>query len=637
MAANKVDKELLATLTSRLPSFVYDKDVFARPTSSFLVLDFEASYGAGPLDPERELILACWYVYREGVLTERKFCWGDEFSQGALVRDINSVDFIVAHNAKYEMQWLKLCGVELRNVVAYCTYLAQWVLDGNESLRRSLGDLCRRYAVSAKWDLIRLLWDTGLETADIPREWLLEYCLQDVESTAEIFFKQREIVYARDQQHLVLQRGLTAACLADIEFNGMFLDELEVQKEYDKVSSRVLELEHELADMAGETNLNSPKQLAVLLYETLRFKVPKDARGKEKTTKSGERPTDSATLLTLTATTEKQKTFLSTYKEYNKLSSLLSKNLVFFKGVCDHRGGTFRASFNQGVTATHRLSSSGRPILFPGEKKPKSAQFQNLPREYKRLFWSGDDDYVLGEADGSQLEFRWAADLCRDTAAYHDIVNGTDVHAVTAKTLTENGQPTDRQGAKAKTFSPLFGGMGTTEAEKAYVRLFREKYKEIDNTQRSWALKVLETKELRTPLGIIYRWPDTTMSSRTGYITNTTSIYNYPIQGGATAEIIPVAMLMMWYLFSEQDVKLLNTVHDSVVAKVRLGAVSWYKEVTPLCFTSLVYDYLQKVYGYTFRVPLGCGIKVARNWGDTSEETSYDVYPDNTFIVKEKS
>src|SRR5690606_24276331 len=173
--------------------------------------------------------------------------------------------------------------------------------------------------------------------------------------------------------------------------------------------------------------------------------------------------------------TDEQREVLENDTRYNKLNSLLSKNLIFFKKVCEELGGTFHAAFNQGVTKTHRLSSSGRPLVFKGEKKSRSVQFQNLPRDYKRLFWSGDEDWLIAESDGAQLEFRVAADLGRDEVAIQEITDGSDIHSITAQVLTEAGMPTSRQEAKAFSFRPLYGGSTGAPAVVDYCEFFKQK------------------------------------------------------------------------------------------------------------------------------------------------------------------
>lgn len=530
-----IDDRLPRFLTSRMA-----KNVYLNPKASYLVLDFETT--GHPLDPASELVLACWTKVTP-TSEERRAVWGDEFSMQSLLDEISTVDFVVAHNAKYELQWIKRCGAELRDILVWCTFLAEWVLDGNLRTSRKLGDVARRRGCTAKLDLVGKLWKAGMSTKDIPSSWLLEYCQGDVQTTHELFLVQRGIVYENNQQHLVYQRCLTCACLADIEFNGMYLDDRRVLEEYGRVARELEECEAKLLEISGGINLNSPKQLGEFLYKELGFSVPKDRRGKPLTTSTGGLPTAAPIISQLSATDARQREFLEHYGKFNKLKALLVKNLEFFKGTVDHKDSTFRAVFNQGITQTHRLSSSGIPTQFPGAKKAKSVQFQNLPRQYKKLFWSGDEDYLIGEADGSQLEFRVAADLGRDPVAYEVVVTKGDVHTDTAKVFVDwnRDNPNDphpdfvgkdyktgRQAAKARTFAPLYGGTGSHPAEQGYAAFFRNKYEQIYKTQRGWALTVVNEKSLRTPYGMRFFWPDTKMD-RSGYITNTTSIFNYPI------------------------------------------------------------------------------------------------------------
>lgn len=626
-------------MSAPLPWFLENpkraKEVYRDPKYSYLVLDFEATTKpGGPLNPANDLVLACWTVVTpDGTWKQHKF--GNEYDMRELLDCINGVDFIVAQNAKYELQWLHRCGVDLRNVLVWDTFLAEWVLLGNRNKRKSLRAMALRYGAKPKQDLIAKLWDCGIDTPDIPPSWLLSYCKDDVESTHTIFLKQLKLVYERSQQHLVFSRCLTAAALAEIEFNGMDLDPSRVNEEYEKLTKELAAAEEELSTLCQGINLGSPKQLGVFLYEVLKFEVPKDRKGKPLKTDSGGYPTASPVLAVLKSETPEQERFLSLYRRFNKLDSLLSKNLSFFKGVVDHNNANFRAVFNQGITQTHRLSSSGLRVFFPNEKKGKSVQFQNLPREYKRLFWAGTEDYLIGEADGSQLEFRVAADICRDSVAWQEIADGTDIHSITAKALTDAGEPTSRQEAKSRTFRPLYGGKSGTPAEVAYVKFFNDKYEGISNTQRSWALTVVNDKMLRTRYGMQFYWPDCKMD-RSGYIKDTTSIYNYPIQGLATAEIIPIALVHFWHRTRGTKTVILNTIHDSIVARVHKDDVELYKELSVTCFTSDVYRFLKDCYGYEFVTPLGCGIKCSPHWGDTKNETSYNVYPDGRIDIKEK-
>lgn len=374
--------------SSKLPPHVRDPEWYYRYTpevdieSTYLVLDVETTSKdkGSALNKDNELVLACWTIVDRNEMTvRRKHKFGNEFEQNELVHDIYLADFVVCHNAKFELQWLKRCGVDLRKVAVYCTMLGQWVLDGNRRKERNLSALAKSYNVSRKLDRISALIAAGYPVEWIPKAWLLEYCQADVQSTLEIFEKQVALLYEHEMLHLVHVRNLTCVVLADIEFSGLTLDPRAVMDEYETTVKQYQEADATLRELAGNNvNFNSGKQLAALLYERLGFTPPTDNKGQPLVTGKGVLSTDAATLSKLVAKTEAQQTFLSKYKEFNKLSALLSKNLEFFVGVVREYGSKFYAVFNQGVTKTGRLSSSGRPLLFTGQKKPKGVSTSPL-------------------------------------------------------------------------------------------------------------------------------------------------------------------------------------------------------------------------------------------------------------------
>lgn len=181
----------------------------------------------------------------------------------------------------------------------------------------------------------------------------------------------------------------------------------------------------------------------------------------------------------------------------------------------------------------------------------------------------------------------------------------------------------------------VYGGSSGTPAEVEYCEFFKEKYEGIAKTQEGWTHVVLNTKKLRTPYGMVFYWPDTTMS-RSGYISNTTNIYNLPIQGFATGEIIPIALVFFWHRIANHRIYIFTTIHDSIGSKVHKDEVEAYKEISKRSLTTDVYEFLLKVYNYEFRVPLGVGIKLARNWGETKQEHSWDVWPSGKETYKFK-
>lgn len=627
-------------MESTLPWFLLvekPEDIYLNDT--FLVLDWETDteMKGSALHEPNDIVLGCWQVVRgDGKVLKTGHTWGGIYQQSELLDDIEKVSFVVVQNAKFEAQWLKRCGAELRDILFYDTMLAEWVIHGNRQgngYTKSLGSMARRYGVPGKEDIVTALIDMGVSTRDIHPEWLLEYCHADVEATKHVFLKQREVLTERGQWHLVHTRNLTCAVLADIEFEGLNLDPERVEVEYKRVAAELQTLGDELAVMTGGINLGSPKQLGVYLYDVLKFAEPVDYKGEVVKTDKGARSTNSKVIADLVIETEEQRKFFDLYKRYNKAASLLEKNLDYFKLTCEQRGAHFFGQFKQGVVQTHRLASSGIPIKFEGRKKEKSVQLQNIPREYKRLFCAGEDEYEVAEFDGSQLEFRVAADMGKDKIGLAEIENGVDIHSFTAKVLTDAGEPTTRQDAKAKTFRPLYGGGSGSKALQEYCEYFKEKYQGISETQRGWALKCASEGQFTTPYGMTFYFPGTKMQ-RSGYITNSTNIYNYPVQGFATGEIIPLVLVYFWHRTRNLDVRIFATVHDSVAVKIRKGLFEEVLAIAKQAFTYDVYNHLLNVYHYKFRVPLGLGCKVSSHWSDTKEERKFDIWPDGREIER---
>lgn len=448
-----------------LPSFVGVEGINMYKRGNFVSLDFETTNleKGSAINPNNELVLACWTVHKNFQEVGRRHIWGTEYEMRELLDDIEEAEFLVAHNAKFELQWLERCGIDLRSVLVYDTMLAEWVIHGNKQVLLGLEATAARYGVGKKESMAALSIKLGVPTQDIPEQWLLPYCYQDVDLATAIMRKQSDTLTSLNLWHIALVRNLCCAALADIELAGCELDKDKVREEYDKIVGRLAELEEELNKRAGGINLGSSKQLGGFLFDTMGFAVPKDFKGKPMLTAKGAYKTDKVTLSKLVAKTGAQEEFLKLYIEFNQLDALLTKNLEFFKQVVEHDGGKFYGVYNQGRTGTHRLSSSGRKREFPNFKRPLTAQLQNMPRQYKGMFSTHDDDYVVGEADGAQLEFRVAAEMGKDATATSEIIAGADIHSVTSGVMIDAGHPDfigktvkeGRQGAKAHTFAPI--------------------------------------------------------------------------------------------------------------------------------------------------------------------------------------
>lgn len=652
-----------------LPSFLENLDPKIYFSENYVVLDFETDtshgdYGSA-VHADNGLLLACWKCgpgHEAG--GKSKCAWGGEFDMAELVSDIEKADFLVAHQAKYELQWLKRCGLDLSKVCVFDTKIGEYVILGNLAagdermppISTSLDQCCRRRGWPVKDPLVDDLITSGINPVRIPRPMLQARCRQDVASTERLYLSQLERMNRTGLLPVQYARCLLTPVLASIEFVGMCLDSARVDETYAQYEADFIRLEHDLGELTGGINWRSPKQVAHLLYDVLNFKELRKSDGTPRRNKAnahfpeGQPLTDKNTIEALEAKTEEQKKFKTLRGELGRIGAALSKNLEFFKGVCAEQGGVFKAVFNQTNTATHRLSSSGIPTLFALFDKPKTVQFQNLPRVFKRLFKARKPGWLMAEGDGSQLEFRAACDLGRCEASKKLIISGGDVHSLSTRvqfSLTEeeaakikDENPGKygkmRTASKSWTFQPLYGGEGKTKLQRKYAKAFREAYPGIARAQEEWAKQVALKKYLRTPWGLIYYWPYAKLVRRgkQSVLNCKNAVYNYPVQGYATAEIIPIAVAFFWHRVIEAGLEdhivLVNTIHDSIVCELDPDFVEEFKAIVKKAFTTDVYRFLELVYGIRFDfVPLGVGINVGEHWTE-GEEESFNIYYDGT-------
>ena len=549
----------------------------------------------------------------DGAVRTQTSKFGNEYDQAALVNDVNNADFIVAHNAKFELGWLSRCGVDLRSVVVFDTQIAEYVLGGNEYYLQqlSLNACLARRGLPQKTDLVAKMIKLGLPTQDYPESWMQRYCERDVDAAEELFLSQRESLRDTGLDKIMYQRCLVTPALADIEFNGLQLDEAQVDKLTNEVEDEYAAKSNALMDFCEGAEPSSTKKMRHFIYDVLKFRLPLDHKKNPLLTPSGDPSVAAPVLARLKPTTTRQRQFLELYNEWAGLHSDVTKYLRKFKTCCVEDGGLMRAVFNQTSTRTHRLSSSGLV---------HRVQFQNLNRKFKPLFQARHKDWLVGEADGAQLEFRVAAHLGRDSQALYDIRNGVDIHSFTADIIGVT-----RQEAKAHTFKPLYGGASGTANEKTYYETFAKKYSGVSGTQRQWARDVLRDKSLTTEWGMKYHWPNVKLT-RSGYITNTTSIYNYPVQAFATAEIIPCSLVCAWHRMKDMKSFLVNTVHDSLIAEIHPDELDNWHEIARKCLIEDAYALVQRIYGISITVPLGAGVMIGSHWANSEAKDSEVVY-----------
>jgi len=310
--------------------------------------------------------------------------------------------------------------------------------------------------------------------------------------------------------------------------------------------------------------------------------------------------TDRITLSKIASEAEGEfKEFIDAIVRHNAVDTYLNTFVEGLKNFTNEKG-FLHPKFMQAITATGRLSS-------------RDPNFQNQPRgrtfPIRKVVTSRFEGGKILEIDFAQLEFRTAVYLAQDKQGMEDIKNNIDVHQYTADIIGVS-----RQDAKAHTFKPLYGGVTGTEDEKRYYTKFLDKYKDIKKWHEKLQSEAIRYKRIKLPTGREYAFP---FAERTpwGGSTYGTQIKNYPVQGFATADIVPMACINIYKIMQDKGVKslLVNTVHDSIVADVYPGEEDVMSEIFKQG-TSDVIPSLKTYYNINFNVPLDTESKIGINW-----------------------
>src|SRR6056300_1134213 len=294
--------------------------------------------------------------------------------------------------------------------------------------------------------------------------------------------------------------------------------------------------------------------------------------------------------------------FAEAYIRYSAVRTYLRSFVEGMENNMDGQG-FIHTEFMQCVTATGRLSS-------------RNPNFQNMPRgstfAIRRAMVSRFKGGKILEADYGQLEFRVAGYLANDPQVYHDVENKTDVHTVTAEIIG-----CSRQDAKAHTFKPLYGGTTGTADQQRYYRAFKEKYAGVTEWHDKLQNDAVEKGFITLPSGRQYAFPGTTWTDW-GTATNRTAICNYPVQGFATGDLLPISLVKLHKSMKSNKLKsvICNTVHDSIVLDVFPGEEDTCTTLVVEAMMSLPEE-CRRRYGVEYDMPISVECKMGSNWLDT--------------------
>jgi DNA polymerase-1 len=578
---------------------------------------------------------------------------------------IDWADVIVMHNAKHDIGVLRGFGFNFKDTPLHCTMVSEYLIRGQDKkMNFSLDATAERHGVEKKLDAVKQLWDSGVDTYDIPADLLKEYCLKDCEITRYIYDKQVKIIKEIGQKRLNKLQNEFIYCLSDMECNGFYLDKdicEDIIKEHLELSKGCAD---RLKEIVGEPriNLGSPCQLSAILYGGVlklswkewtikEYKTVPHSTYREKEIKeevdyaglgfkplprtlgqNGYYKTDKSTITQLGAPTNKHREVKSLLLEYSRTAkvaeTLRGKS---GKGLLSKimRDGYIHPKFNQTVSATGRLTSS-------------DPNGQNLPRGNTSPIKTAIRPTLDGimQVDLSQIEWRDAAWLSQDTTMIEEINRGIDQHVATVTDLMElkfvdKNDPESKQNrfnAKIFNFRMIFGGSPwgffndpnmpkfTLSKWKKILKDFFAKYHGLRRFHIKCIQDGMRYSELRLPTGRWFKLHKTVLKD--GVMTyKENHMRSWPVQGLAGGDTLPLMAVIIRRGMRKLQLKskMILTVHDSIVFD--------YAEDEKEVLIKLCYDvgnnlqtYFSNYYGVDFNVKLEVEVEAGPSYGELNYE-----------------
>ena len=465
---------------------------------------------------------------------------------------------------------------------------------------------------SENYNLRNLFWEYlkyfKNEDKEIKKAAIMSTSIEDACENAQNILKLKDILEEKmkEKKLISLFKKIEiplVKVLGEMEINGIKVNIDFLKKVAQRVNFRLGELKKTIYNLSGtEFNLNSPKQLSVVLFERLKLPVIKK-------TKTGY--STNAEVLNILAPQHKVVSFILEYRELDKLKNTYIDKLPLLVNSKTRR---IHTSFHQTVTSTGRLSSS-EPNL------------QNIPvrtemgREIRKAFIT-EEGFVLLSADYSQIELRILAHLSQDESLLNAFKNDEDIHAHTASEIFGVDQniisKQMRRMAKVINFGIIYGmssyglarnlGIGREEAEK-YINNYFYRYQGVKKYIER------EKEEARKKDYVI------TLLNRRRYLEGINSkdknirefneriAINAPIQGSA-ADLIKLAMIKINEAFKREHFtsRLLLQIHDELIFEIYQPELEKAKDI--------VKDIME--HSLKLSVPIKVNLKTGINWAEVS-------------------
>ncbi|RIL56345.1 DNA polymerase I [Staphylococcus epidermidis] len=503
----------------------------------------------------------------------------------------------IVYDAKKTYVSAHRLGINIENI-EFDVMLASYIIDPSRSID-DVKSVVSLYGQNYVKDNITI-FGKG-KKHHIPEEPILnEHIASVTEAIAAVTPTMKSQLEDYNQIELLKDLELPLArILSEMEEIGIYTDindlkemEFEIQKKLDVLISNI----HE---SAGEAfNINSPKQLGVVLFETLQLPVIKKTK------------TGYSTAVDVLEKLQGEHPIIDDILEYRQLAKLQSTYVEGLQKVIskDHR---IHTRFNQTLAQTGRLSSI-------------DPNLQNIPirleegRKIRKAFKPTSKDSVILSADYSQIELRVLAHITQDESLKHAFINGHDIHTATAmKVFNVESDQVDslmRRQAKAVNFGIVYGisdyglsqSLGITRKQaKAFIDDYLASFPGVKQYMSDIVKDAKAQGYVETLLHRRRYIPDITSRNVNLRSFAERTAMNTPIQGSA-ADIIKLAMVKFSEKIKETKyhAKLLLQVHDELIFEIPKSEVEDFsKFVEEIMEQALVLDVPLKVdsnYGATW-------------------------------------
>ncbi|MCX6003068.1 MAG: DNA polymerase I [Chloroflexi bacterium] len=506
----------------------------------------------------------------------------------------------IAHNGKFDMEVLAGAGIDVASL-AFDTMVAAYLLSEPSLSLKALAFSRLSVEMTPISDLI------GSGSKQIPMslveiEKAADYSCADADMTGRLSESLRNELQSQGLWQLFDEVEMPLVpVLLNMEMNGIALDVGLLAELSRELGGQITMLEGEIYRRAGQKfNINSPAQLATVLFEKMQLGVPKK--------KGGGYSTAADVLEGL----RDANPVIGYILDYRQLAKLKSTYVDALPGLVNPETGRIHTSFNQTRTTTGRLSSS-------------DPNLQNIPirdgqgKRIREAFVAPVGSYLLG-ADYSQIDLRCLAHLSQDENLLNAFRHDEDIHSATAAQLygvsPSQVTPAMRRLAKTVNFGVIYGmseyglqqatELSREEAGK-FIAAYFEKYPGVRWYLESTKEQARKMGYVQTILGRKRLIPEINASNRQVREAAERMAINMPVQG-TSADIIKKAMVDLYreILRRKLKSKMLLQVHDELVFEVPENELDEMRRLAPDMMVNAI----------KLSIPLKVDTKIGRNWGE---------------------